>query len=389
MASPPSVPVSPPIPAFCGPKADFLACENDPSFINTSGSGCCPQLDSWVAGVCNLCTHEFSCPNQISHDAFKWGAALAIVVNIGISVGMALQKAAHTRVEERVAASAKISDEAAAAAKKKGFTGENKWWVGFIMQVSGEIGNLIAYGDPNTPASVVASLGCVAVIANVGISSVFLGEGCKNRDGLGVLFIVIGVILIIEFVPRNPKGGTTNLLPCPIVFRNNFSDAACQLPATWPLGDSFSNPVVSGVMACEAAGLLAVGSDYWYFVQPVWLCYLMVMILLFAAFFVALRRHGPRHCASYLILADIAGGFTVCASVTISSFLFKRLLTEGELYAMAEPIFWLCVASFTRTPFHTSPHSPPLVTRGMHPSWCHVTGASSSSPSPSPCKSTF
>ena len=347
MASPPPAP--PPIPKQCGIAEDYFACMADPTYISTGSSGCCPGgIEGWVAGVCDLCTQQFTCRPPIT-GGFKWGACVAVVVNIGISFGMALQKAAHTRVEQRVAASAKISDEAAAAEKKKGFTSEYKWWVGFLMQVSGEIGNLVAYGDPNTPASVVASLGCVAVVANSAISTIFLGEGCKRSDGIGIAMIVTGVILIIEFVPRNPKGGTTNLLPCPIAFRFNYSAAACELPASWPGGDTFESPHVSGVMACDTAGLLAVGSDYWYFVQPEWLSYLLVMLLLFGFFYAQLKRTGPKHCASYLVLADIAGGFTVCASVTISTFLFTLTLSEGKFYVMLEPIFWLCVLILAAT----------------------------------------
>ena len=65
-------------------------------------------------------------------------------------------------------------------------------------------------------------------------------------------------MLIIEFVPRNPEGGTNNLLPCPIAFMGNYSDAACEIPATWPVGDSFSSEHVSGVQVCESRGLMAV-----------------------------------------------------------------------------------------------------------------------------------
>ena len=65
-------------------------------------------------------------------------------------------------------------------------------------------------------------------------------------------------MLIIEFVPRNPEGGTNNLLPCPIAFMGNYSDAACEIPATWPVGDSFGSEHVSGVQVCESRGLMAV-----------------------------------------------------------------------------------------------------------------------------------
>lgn len=140
----------------CGDPRDFASCGASPAFLATNGSGCCPGRDGkWQAGVCDACNHVFTCPHVAK--GFPWGACVAIVVNIGISVGMALQKHAHKVVVEKVTASAKISDEAADAARARGFAREPRWWLGFLLQVGGEIGNLVAYGDANTPSSVVAS----------------------------------------------------------------------------------------------------------------------------------------------------------------------------------------------------------------------------------------
>ena len=339
----------PPLPLQCGDPLEFSARDDDPTFIATNHTGCCLRLNKWVPGVCDACKHNFACPAAVTGDEFKWGAAVAIIVNIIISVGTALQKQAHKQVEQRVAQSAKLSEEAAALAREKTFIHEKLWWVGFSFQVGGEIGNLVAYGDPNTPSSVVAALGCMAVIANSVISAVFLGEGCRRRDVFGVILIIVGVILIIEFVPHDPDGGTRELLPCPIAFINNYSapGVACELPATWPLHKSRRENFVSGAEACEANGLLAVGSDYWYLIQPVWLAYLGVMIACFAFLYVALQRFMQagtlQHCASLLALADIMGGFTVCASVTVSTFLFNKLIGHGKWHVLAEPVFWLCV----------------------------------------------
>jgi hypothetical protein len=271
-ASPPPPPMPP---GGCFGKynvpEDYAMCANDPNFIRYGSTACCPYSGaaSWTAGVCDLCSGNFTCPAPPA-SAFQWGAMLAVIVNTGISVGMALQKTAHTRVERRITASARLSEEAEAEARKKTFTGERLWWVGFLMQVSGEIGNLVAYGDPNTPSSVVASLGCVAVIANAVISGCFLGEGWRQRDGLGVLMIILGVVLVIIFVPQAKEGGTHNLLPCPLIFSHNYSAHACELPPTWPAGDSVTSPHLSGATVCELHHIMAVGSDYWYMVQPEW-----------------------------------------------------------------------------------------------------------------------
>ena len=39
------------------------------------------------------------------------------------------------------------------------------WALGLAMMISGEIGNLLAYGDPNTPTSVVVAVGSVGTHA--------------------------------------------------------------------------------------------------------------------------------------------------------------------------------------------------------------------------------
>lgn len=77
--------------------------------------------------------------------------------------------------------------------------------------------------------------------------------------------------------------------------------------------------------------------------QPVWLVYAGANIVAWFLFWAALRRFGPTHVASVLALADIAGGFTVCASVTVSSFLFEKIIAKGLVYVALEPAFWLCI----------------------------------------------
>lgn len=271
-----------PMPPSCGYVGDFASCSSDPLYRHYNSTGCCPLATAkkgWVPGVCDPCKGMFTCP-AAPESSFKWGAMVAVIVNIMISVGMAMQKVAHTKVERRITESARISEEAEREARKMTFTSERNWWIGFLMQVSGEIGNLVAYGDPNTPSSVVASLGCVAVIANTVICACFLGEGWRQRDGVGVALIIMGVVLIITFVPQTKEGGTHNLLPCPMAFLSNYSAAACELPPTWPMCDSWGDTDCrqSGVAVCEKHGLLALGSDYWYMIQPEWLIYLGFMV---------------------------------------------------------------------------------------------------------------
>jgi len=70
--------------------------------------------------------------------------------------------------------------------------------------IFGELGNLAAYADPNTPAAVVTAVGCVGVIASWFISTIFLKEPFRWRDVGGGLLVMMGVSLIVAFAPRAP-----------------------------------------------------------------------------------------------------------------------------------------------------------------------------------------
>lgn len=76
------------------------------------------------------------------------------------------------------------------------------WWVGMGLTIGGEVGNFAAYGDVNTPASVVTAVGCVGVICNVVIATSFLGEPFRWRDVCGAGLVVSGVILLVAYAPQ-------------------------------------------------------------------------------------------------------------------------------------------------------------------------------------------
>ena len=63
---------------------------------------------------------------------------------------------------------------------------EPTWLIGISMTVGSEIGNFAAYGDPNTPSSIVASLGCVCVACNWVLTTIWLKEPFRRRDLGGV-----------------------------------------------------------------------------------------------------------------------------------------------------------------------------------------------------------
>ena len=72
------------------------------------------------------------------------------------------------------------------------------WWIGMLMNIFGELGNLLAYGF--APASLVAPVGCVGVFANEIIAVVFLKEPFRKQDVVGLVGVIIGVILIARVI---------------------------------------------------------------------------------------------------------------------------------------------------------------------------------------------
>ncbi|KAI0435201.1 magnesium transporter NIPA-domain-containing protein [Xylaria sp. FL1042] len=81
------------------------------------------------------------------------------------------------------------------------------WWLGQVLVSVGEIGNFLAYGF--APASIVSTLGVVALISNCVIAPIFFGEVFRKRDFWGVLIAVGGAITVV----LSAKGGETKLDP--------------------------------------------------------------------------------------------------------------------------------------------------------------------------------
>ncbi|RDD46202.1 NIPA-like protein 2 [Trichoplax sp. H2] len=116
------------------------------------------------------------------------GISLAIVASVVISIALNLQKYAHNRLKD-------FEDQ--------NYLKSKIWWLGMILLVSGEFGNFIAYGF--APATIVAPLGAMTIVANVVIAHVFLKELLRVRDLFGIVLVVVGAFLIVNFAGRkNP-----------------------------------------------------------------------------------------------------------------------------------------------------------------------------------------
>ncbi|NP_001005069.1 NIPA-like protein 2 [Xenopus tropicalis] len=94
------------------------------------------------------------------------GIVLSIFGSFLISISLNLQKYTHVRLACR--------QDPLPYYKSK------LWWFGMFLMGAGELGNFAAYGF--APATLIAPLGCVAVIGSAAISVVFLKETLRPSD---------------------------------------------------------------------------------------------------------------------------------------------------------------------------------------------------------------
>ncbi|KAG9127841.1 hypothetical protein FRC07_008484 [Ceratobasidium sp. 392] len=69
------------------------------------------------------------------------------------------------------------------------------WWTGFALMNIGEIGNFLSYAY--APASLVAPLGAVALIANCFFAPLILHERFRTQDLLGIALAIFGAITVV------------------------------------------------------------------------------------------------------------------------------------------------------------------------------------------------
>lgn len=153
-------------------------------------------------------TFENLFPHEIGHNASKLsdirepflttylvGIVVAICGNFIISISLNVQKYAHMRQSRP---------------GSKPYYKSCLWWCGVILMGFGELGNFAAYGF--APASLIAPLGCVSVIASAIISVVFLKETLCASDIIGGALAVTGTYLLVTFAPRASTHITASLI---------------------------------------------------------------------------------------------------------------------------------------------------------------------------------
>ncbi|KAL4241186.1 Magnesium transporter NIPA [Abortiporus biennis] len=98
-------------------------------------------------------------------------------------------------------AKSSIKDHERYSGNESDYLKSKLWWSGFLLMNIGEIGNFISYAF--APASVVAPLGTVALIANCLFAPLMLGERFRKRDFFGVIIAILGAVTVV--LSANPS----------------------------------------------------------------------------------------------------------------------------------------------------------------------------------------
>uniref|UniRef100_A0A1A7YKM7 NIPA-like domain containing 2 n=1 Tax=Iconisemion striatum TaxID=60296 RepID=A0A1A7YKM7_9TELE len=123
------------------------------------------------------------------------GILVSICGNVLISISLNIQKYAHVRQAQR---------------GSKPYYTSVMWWSGVVLMGVGELGNFAAYGF--APASLIAPLGCVSVIASAVISVFFLKETIRASDIVGGTLAITGTYLLVTFAPHTSTHITAHLV---------------------------------------------------------------------------------------------------------------------------------------------------------------------------------
>ncbi|KAI5475616.1 hypothetical protein MNV49_001126 [Pseudohyphozyma bogoriensis] len=151
------------------------------------------------------------------------------------------------------------------------------WWAGLALLNLGELGNFVAYAF--SPASLVAPLGTVALVANCALAPLILKEPFRKQDLFGIALAVLGGITVVW----SSKSSDKKLFPSELIA------AISTLPF-----------IIYSVLS------LVLGSTLAYLSRTKW---------------------GDRFVMIDIGVCAVAGGFTVLSTKAISSFLNLMFLS--------------------------------------------------------------
>ncbi|XP_036395058.1 NIPA-like protein 2 [Megalops cyprinoides] len=208
------------------------------------------------------------------YKAYLLGIIIAICGNFLISISLNIQKYTHVRQSQ--------------PGSKPYYTCA-LWWCGIILMGVGELGNFAAYGF--APASLIAPLGCVSVIASAVISVVFLKETLRASDILGGALAVTGTYLLVTFAPHNTQHITAHVVQ--------------RYAVSWQF-----------------------------------LTYLVLEMIVFCVLLYLYKRRNLKHIVVVLLLVALLASLTVISVKAVSGMITESL--KGSLQ-LTYPIFYVMV----------------------------------------------
>ena len=226
--------------------------------------------------VTNTSAPTASNTDEAAEGRLMTGVAFAFFGNLGIAASLCVQKKAHNIIIEN--------------GDKIRFFQSPMWWAGMVVNIIGEVGNLLAYGF--APASVVAPVGAVGVVGNCFFAWYFLHELFGFRGIVGSGIVMGGVILVVLGAPEEPH------LEMDV---NRFYD---------------------------------------FVVKPIPIAYFCVACVSGIVIYTFSRKHGRASVHFYTLLAADIGSFTVIAAKAVSTF-----IATGFLHNAGTITFWVSVLS--------------------------------------------
>ncbi|KAJ1475058.1 magnesium transporter NIPA-domain-containing protein [Baffinella frigidus] len=148
----------------------------------------------------STCLEHFGCvwDQDASHcqidknntvDGQGWiGVLLSLLGDIIINIGMNSMKYAHNGNQHEITGD-----------PIRHYLRLPLWWVGILLLVAGELGNLVAYGY--APAAIVTPIGSIGVVTNVFITTYILKEPFRWSTFAGAFCVVVGIIVVVTFAP--------------------------------------------------------------------------------------------------------------------------------------------------------------------------------------------
>eukprot|EP00947_MAST-08B_sp_MAST-8B-sp1_P004512 g4512.t1 len=204
------------------------------------------------------------------------GVTLSVIGDLVCAASLCVQKLAHNRI---VAAGDKIK-----------FIQSPLWWVGMFLNISGEVGNLIAYSF--APAAVVAPVGAVAVVGNTVFAYFFLKEPLSRREIIGTCIVLVGVVLVVVGAPDGDHGGD---------------------------------------------GLMDHEDIVRYINQPAAYIYFIICVVLGIINLALSRKYGKKTVHCYALLGANIGAYTVVFAKAVSTMMHQFAINA------VTPTFWICV----------------------------------------------